>query len=264
MNNSWRFNWQLPPLETSMRKQLEFCAMAEDFDLDSLVISPYRTTADSLVLALAMANHYQKINFVATIQPGLRSPTLLTQQVNTFSVLTSGRIGLHIQADTLSDSRKGFGDFSTKEVLEQQTEEFLIICKAFWESKVPVNFAGQFYTIVEGRLNTPFKSGRAIRPEIFVEGDSAFAKALALSCGDYWIQSKAVETMDSNSTLDSGYKLKINARGNGKEMRQVVDSIMDLLKKGSTNFFLSGTIEDLEYFGRIILPILKNKESLLG
>jgi len=72
-----------------------------------------------------------------------------------------------------------YGDLLNPEERYDRTDEFLTICRKFWESDTPVNYSGKYYAIENGTLNTPFVSEQHNAPEIYLGGKSDRAFELA-------------------------------------------------------------------------------------
>ena len=120
-----------------------------------------------------------KINFLVAARSGVASPTLFAQQINSVSALTNGRVCINMVAGHSPKEFQYYGDFLPPENRYDRTDEFLTICRLFWEGKEPVNFTGKYYQIKDGKLNTPFVSDTRSSPEIYLGGKSAQAFKLA-------------------------------------------------------------------------------------
>ena len=73
----------LPELEA----QIAFCREAEQSGIDSVLVDISSAKPDSMVLGMALAASTERLKFMVAHRPGLMSPTLFAQQVNTFSTL---------------------------------------------------------------------------------------------------------------------------------------------------------------------------------
>lgn len=167
--------------------QVEFCREAEANGIDSVLIDLGFRVPDPMLLAAALASKTRDIRLIVAIRSGLISPTLLVQQVNTFSALYGDRISLNVVAGHSPEEQRGYGDFLDHDARYDRTREFLHICRRFWRRE-EVNFEGQYFRIEGGRLNTPFLSSQRDHPEILVAGGSEAARALAIQHGDCWMQ----------------------------------------------------------------------------
>jgi alkanesulfonate monooxygenase len=170
--------------------QLEFCRQADRCGIDSVLVDMNYGKPDPMVLgmALARAEAGLRLKMMVAHRPGLMSPTLFVQQVNTFSALANGRISLNIVAGHSPDEQRYYGDGLDHDARYERMDEFLTICRAFWVGRGPVDFRGRFYAIEEGRLNTPFVSGGLTQPEIFLGGASAQAQGLAMKHSTCWVR----------------------------------------------------------------------------
>jgi alkanesulfonate monooxygenase len=170
--------------------QARFCRDAEEAGIDSLLIDFGFAKPDSMTLAVALSQVVKtgKVRFMVAFRPGLMLPTLFVQQVNTLSVLSGGRVCLNIVAGHSPQEQESYGDSLGHDERYARMDEFLAVCRAFWAAKVPVEFEGRYYTIRDGRLNTPFLSPWGPMPEIFVGGNSAACKAVATRRADCWMR----------------------------------------------------------------------------
>ncbi len=243
-----QINTALPDLQT----QAEFCRKAETGGIDSVLIDLGFRTPDPILLAAALASKTCNIRFIVAVRSGLISPTLLVQQVNTFSSLYGDRISLNVVAGHSPEEQRGYGDFLDHEARYDRTEEFLHICRSFWRRK-EVNFTGRYFRIEGGWLNTPFISPHRDHPEVLVAGGSEAARSLAVQHGDCWMRladspSNIAQSMVSalNRGIDFGLRLSIIAAAKRAEAldasHALVEENLAQKKNMSTERgFISGT-----------------------
>jgi alkanesulfonate monooxygenase len=174
----------LPDLET----QTQFCHLAERCGIDALLVDVNYGKPEPLVLSLALALATARVRFLVAARPGLMSPTLFVQQVNTFSTLAPGRISLNIVAGHSPDEQGYYGDHLDHDERYARMGEWLSICRAFWEGEGPVEYAGRFYQIKGGRLHTPFVSEGRPRPDVYLGGSSPQAREAAVRHADCWLR----------------------------------------------------------------------------
>jgi alkanesulfonate monooxygenase len=202
------FHWRMPqgggsqgrvgadrvPAEAALpepESQAEFCRQAERCGIESLLIDINYGKPDPMVLGLVLARAagVSRVRMMVAHRPGLMSPTLFVQQVNTFSALTNGRISLNVVAGHSPDEQRFYGDHQDHDGRYARMDEYLTICRAIWNGPGPVDFRGRFYVIEQGRLNTPFVSGTAARqPDIFLGGNSPQARELAARHATCWVR----------------------------------------------------------------------------
>ena len=163
---------------------LRYCQHAEECGIDSLLTAFGFHRPDPIVLAAAIGMVTSKIKFMVAVRSGIQSPTAFVQQVNTVSAFINGRICLNIVAGHTPGEQRGYGDFLEHDERYQRADEFLSVCRAFWQNNSEVNFNGRYYRIENGKLNTPFVSSERSAPEIFVGGNSELAEELAVKHGD--------------------------------------------------------------------------------
>ena len=168
--------------------QAAFCQKAEQAGMESLLTDISYGKPDPLLLASSIVPHTEKIKFLVAIRSSLISPTYFVQQVNTFSAFSNGRILLNVVAGHSPQEQGYYGDFLPHDERYARTEEFLAICNAFWDNSGPVNFNGQYYKIVDGRIRTPFVAEHRDRPYTFIGGGSDAARNLAISQGSCWMR----------------------------------------------------------------------------
>ena len=168
--------------------QMAFCREAEQSGIDSVLVDISSGKPDSMVLGMALAASTERLKFMVAHRPGLMSPTLFAQQVNTFSTLAPGRITLNMVAGYSPAEQLTYGDSVAHDARYERMKEYLTICGRFWFAEEPVNFSGQHYRIEDGRLKTPFVAPDRRAPEIYVGGASANAREAASALADCWLR----------------------------------------------------------------------------
>jgi alkanesulfonate monooxygenase len=173
-----------------LAERARFCRDAEEAGIDSLLVDFSFAKPDPMTLAVALSQAVKtgKMRFMVAFRPGLMSPTLFIQQVNTLSVLSGGRVCLNVVAGHSPEEQESYGDFLGHDERYERMGEFLAVCRAFWAAEAPVEFEGRHYTIRGGRLNTPFRSPWGPKPEIFVGGNSAACRGVATRWADCWLR----------------------------------------------------------------------------
>jgi alkanesulfonate monooxygenase len=182
----------------SLESQIEFCRAAENCGIESVLMAFGFTRPDPTTLSAALGMTTERIKFMVACRPGVMSPTVFVQQVNTVSTLTKGRICINIVAGHSPHELHYYGDFLEHDQRYERTDEFLTVCRAFWAQVEEVNFEGKYYKIKEGRLNTPFVSSERVSPEIFLGGNSELAERLAIKHADcLWRFAEAPQSLRS-------------------------------------------------------------------
>src|SRR5205807_1646319 len=190
-----RFHWSLSQVGDKFRRakattemsglpnldaQIEFCRRAEESGIDSLLMAFGFTRPEPITLSAALGMKTSKIKFMVACRPGILSPTLFVQQVNTVSAVTNGRICINLVAGHTPHELRYYGDFLGHDERYERTDEFLTICRRFWNGHTEVNFDGKYYKIENGRLNAPFVSPERASPEIYLGDNSELAAELAI------------------------------------------------------------------------------------
>ena len=121
---------------------LAFCKLAEANGISSLLTAFSSMMPDPIPLITALGMATEKIHFMLAYRPGLLSPTLFVQQVNTISALLKGRLCLNIVVGHSVKEQAFYGDYLSKHERYLRAAEFLSICNSLWRSKEPVNFKG--------------------------------------------------------------------------------------------------------------------------
>jgi alkanesulfonate monooxygenase len=165
-----------------------FCREAERCGIDSLLVDLNVAKPEPMALSLALALATEQIRFIVATRPALMSPTLFVQQVNTFAALTGGRVSLNVVAGHSPDEQASYGDHLGHDDRFARMAEWLSICHTLWAGGGPVNFNGRFHRVEGARLNIPFVSPDRTRPEIYVGGNSAVAREVAIRQADCWVR----------------------------------------------------------------------------
>ena len=176
--------------------QIAFCREAEQYGIDSVLVDFSSGKPDPMVLGQVLASATERLNYMVAHRPGLMSPTLFVQQVNTFSTLAPGRITLNMVAGHSPGEQATYGDSLAHDERYARMQEYLSVCHLLWSDDGSVDFAGRHYHIEHGRVKTPFVSDGRRRPEIYLGGGSDNARAAACEAADCWLRfADAVETV---------------------------------------------------------------------
>ncbi|HEV8562956.1 MAG TPA: LLM class flavin-dependent oxidoreductase [Actinophytocola sp.] len=173
----------LPP----MAEHVDFCRQAEHCGIDALLMAFGFTRPDPVAYSVALGARTQKIRFLVAVRSGICAPTYFVQQINTLSALTDGRVCINIVVGRAPDELRYYGDFLTHDERYERTDEFWRICHELWRGEGPVTFTGRHYRVEDARVNTPFVSDTATRPQIYLGGASAQASELATRHADCWL-----------------------------------------------------------------------------
>jgi alkanesulfonate monooxygenase len=223
----------LPDLEA----QVAFCRAAEESGIDSLLTDFGASKPDSILLAAALGLATEKIKFIVAYRSGLLAPATFVQQLNTLSALIDGRFSLNIVAGYSPEEQRSYGDFLSHDERYARTEEFLAICRAFWQQSGNgggVNFQGDYYRVENGRLATPFVSRERTQPEIFIGGSSPAAERLAIKQGTCWMRlAEAPEAMRASVSearahgIEVGVRLSIITRPDREEALRAAYALLE-------------------------------------
>lgn len=197
--NPLRLHWCSPP-DTGQAKPTdpynmgkldmgevrEFVQEAEELGVDTLLFGISKRLPDPLPVLGALSQVTDRVKFMLAYRPGLMTPTLFAQVVNTLSWMTDGRISLNIVSGISPAEQAGYGDFLSHDERYARCNEFLQVLRGFWEGESPLSYDGQHYTLKDAELGLAYKGGG--RPEIYIGGASAVAQQTALALGDCWLR----------------------------------------------------------------------------
>jgi alkanesulfonate monooxygenase len=169
-----------------MAEVIDFVQEAEELGVDSLLMGIAHYLPDPLPVVGALTQVTDRVKFMLAYRPGLLSPTLFAQVVNTLSWMSDDRISLNIVSGISPAEQAGYGDFLSHDQRYARCREFLEIIRGFWSGQSPLSYDGEHYSIKDAELGLGYKGGG--RPEIYISGASAVAQETALSYGDCWLR----------------------------------------------------------------------------
>jgi alkanesulfonate monooxygenase len=229
--------------------QIPFCRLAGDCGIDSLLLDFGYAKPDPILLSISLGQAVDKTRVIVAYRSGLMSPVTFVQQLNTLAALIGGRFSLNIVAGHSPDEQRSYGDFLDHDDRYARTDEFLAVCHAFWRGERDIDFNGRFYRIEKGNLNTPFLAddGRA-HPEIYIAGNSAAARQLALARGTCWMQlgdthenvARSAESFLGQG-VELGLRFSVIARPTRAEAVDAAHALISRLGPGGTEKTVEGT-----------------------
>jgi alkanesulfonate monooxygenase len=183
---------------------LQFARAAEEMGIESVLLSFGYYEPDTIFIACAVGRVTTKLKFIVAYRAGLVQPTSFVQQINTLSGLIDGRVALNIVAGSSPEEQRGYGDFLDHDQRYARADEYLAICRAFWETQDEVNFAGKYCRVEHGKLLTPFIAPDRTSPEIYVSGHSEQAQQLALNRATSYL--RLIDTPEKLSPVVSRFR----------------------------------------------------------
>ena len=198
-----------PASMPDMQGWTRFARVAEESGIESVLLSFSRYEPDTLLIACAMGRATPALKYIVAYRSGLIQPAPFVQQINTLSGLIGGRVALNIVAGSSTAEQRGYGDFLEHDDRYARADEFLDVCRAFWDRN-DVDFDGRYYRVERGKLHTRFDAPERTAPEVYVAGHSEQAVKLAIAKGDAWVR-----LMDTPEKLAPQVA---NARANGIEV----------------------------------------------
>ncbi|MEW1833279.1 LLM class flavin-dependent oxidoreductase, partial [Streptomyces sp. NPDC088196] len=173
----------------------DFVQEAEELGVDTLLFGISKRLPDPIPVIGALSQVTDRVKFMLAYRPGLMTPPLFAQVVNTLAWMTEGRIALNIVAGISPAEQAGYGDFLSHDERYARCNEFLHILRGMWEDETPLSYDGQHYTLKDTELGLPYKGAKsetggsgAVRPQIYIGGASAVAQQTALDLGDCWLR----------------------------------------------------------------------------
>jgi alkanesulfonate monooxygenase len=234
----------LPAALPDLAAQTHFCRRAEESGIDSLLVDFNFGKPEPLALALALALETSTLRFLVAHRPGLMSPTLFVQQINTFAAFAGGRISLNIVAGHSPREQRFYGDFLAHDERYARMDEFLAICHALWDRDGPETFQGEHYRIEDARLNLPFLAAGRSRPEVYLGGGSLAATRVAARRASCWMRfadtpERVREQIPTElpPEVEVGLRLSVIVRPTREEARQAAAAVLASLattERGAT------------------------------
>lgn len=165
---------------------IDFAREADRLGVDSLLMGIGYHMPDPIPILGALVRETQRVKFLLAYRPGLLSPTLFAQVVNTVSWMSDGRISLNLVAGTSPAEQAYYGDFLAHDERYARSNEFLDILHRLWRNETPLSYEGEHYRIKDAQIGLGYKGGG--RPEIYISGASEVAQQTALDHGDCWLR----------------------------------------------------------------------------
>ncbi|WP_432125609.1 LLM class flavin-dependent oxidoreductase [Streptomyces sp. bgisy082] len=165
---------------------VEYAREADALGVESLLMAQSYGLPDPLPVLSVLARETEKVRFILAYRPGLLSPTLFAQMVNTVSWVSEGRVALNLVAGISPVEQAYYGDFLAHDDRYARADEFLDVLHRFWRGETPLTYEGDHYRLKDAQLGLGFWGGG--RPEIYISGASGVAQRTALTHGDCWFR----------------------------------------------------------------------------
>ncbi|MEV7602230.1 LLM class flavin-dependent oxidoreductase [Kitasatospora sp. NPDC089797] len=165
---------------------VDFAQEADSLGVDSLLMGIGFHLPDPLPMLGALVRETRRVKFLLAYRPGLLSPTLFAQVINTVSWMSDGRISLNLVAGTSPAEQGYYGDHLAHDERYARSNEFLEILHRLWRKETPVSFEGEHYRLKDAQIGLGYKGGG--RPEIYISGASDVAQQTAVDHGDCWLR----------------------------------------------------------------------------
>ena len=173
-----------PARMPDMEGWCRFARGAEEFGIESVLISCGPYEPDSLLTACALGLETETLKFIAAFRSGWMQPTTFVQQFNTLSQLVKGRVALNMVAGSSTVEQHAYGDYLQHDERYARAEEFLSVCNSFWGGDEEVNFDGKYYRIERRNPSHDFSGRRPPRPRNLCLGTFRAGATTGLFPGD--------------------------------------------------------------------------------
>ena len=185
--------------QVDLDKLVRFVRQADESPIESLLTPFGFHMPDPFPLLGMLSQVSHRVKYLLAYRPGLMSPTLFVQQVNTLSQILTERLMLNIVAGFSPEEQKYYGDHLTHDERFERSLEFLEIANLLWNHDYPLNHQGKHYHLEGARLNTQFAGGR---PRIYLSGNSKIARSQAAEQADGWL--RYGDTVEALATVIQG------------------------------------------------------------
>lgn len=163
-----------------LRRSVDFVKEVESIGFDSLLMAIGYHKPDPIPLPGTLSYVTDEIDLILSYLPGLLSPTLFTQVVNTVSWMSGRRLSLNMVAGISPAEQAYYGSLDHDE-RHEGTKTFLEILQGLWSADEPSAHERKHHRTEGARLEFRFKGGG--RPQISLSAGSP-AHETAVQYGD--------------------------------------------------------------------------------
>ena len=117
----------------------------EDAGFDYTLVPYGSVSADSFVVATAVAAATERIRPIVAVRPNTVFPTVAAQQLATLDQLSDGRAVVHIISGGSDAEQARQGDHLSKDERYDRSEEWIRIVRRAWTEKAPLSHEGRYY-----------------------------------------------------------------------------------------------------------------------
>lgn len=117
----------------------------EDAGFDYTLVPYGSRSADSFVVATAVAAATERIKPIVAVRPNTVYPTVAAQQLATLDQLSEGRAVVHIISGGSDAEQARQGDHLTKDERYDRAEEWIRIVRRAWSEPAPFSHEGRYY-----------------------------------------------------------------------------------------------------------------------
>jgi alkanesulfonate monooxygenase len=135
--------WGGRPVDPAYLKR--YARTLEDAGFDYTLVPYGSASADSFVVATAVAAATERIKPIVAVRPNTVFPTVAAQQLATLDQLSDGRAVVHIISGGSDTEQARQGDFLTKDQRYDRSEEWIRIVRRAWTEEGPFSHHGDYY-----------------------------------------------------------------------------------------------------------------------
>ncbi len=117
----------------------------DDAGFDYTLVPYGSTSADSFVVATAVAAATERIKPIVAVRPNTVFPTVAAQQLATLDQVSQGRAVVRIISGGSDAEQARQGDFLSKDERYDRSEEWIRIVRRAWTEREPFSHEGRYY-----------------------------------------------------------------------------------------------------------------------
>ncbi|MFT4050761.1 MAG: LLM class flavin-dependent oxidoreductase [Microbacterium sp.] len=117
----------------------------EEAGFDYTLVPYSSTSADSFLVATAVATATETIKPIVAVRPNTVFPTVAAQQLATLDQISSGRAVVHIISGGSDAEQARQGDYATKDERYERAAEWIRIVRRAWTERASFSHEGRYY-----------------------------------------------------------------------------------------------------------------------
>ncbi|MFV0285407.1 MAG: LLM class flavin-dependent oxidoreductase [Demequina sp.] len=122
-----------------------YARAVEDAGFDYTLLPYGSTSADSFVLASAVAQLTSRLKTIVALRPNTVHPLVAAQQLATLDHLSEGRAVVHLISGGSDEEQARHGDYLTKDERYDRTAEYIDLLRRAWTERTAFSHRGTHY-----------------------------------------------------------------------------------------------------------------------